>query len=144
MLESTFLSGKVIKVSLPVLAAPSGPEAPARKRLLLPQGELAQVYDSDEPIRYLAYIELREHTVRGNHYHRIKEEMVYLIQGELLLVVEDVHSKGREQVPLQTGDVAVIQPGVAHVLRILKAGHALEYSKTRFEAADTYRYPLGG
>ena len=144
MLESMFLSGKVMKVSLPLLAAPSGPDAPARKRLLLPQGELAQVYDSDEPIRYLAYIELRENTVRGNHYHRIKEEMVYLIQGELLLVVEDVHSKGREHVSLQGGDAVVIQPGVAHALRILKAGHALECSKTRFEAADTYRYPLDG
>src|SRR5207244_7219783 len=73
MTESTFLSGKVLRRSLPVVQPASGSGAPSLKRLLLPQGELAQFYDGEEPIRYLAYIELRPGVVRGNHYHKVKE-----------------------------------------------------------------------
>ena len=112
------------------------------KRLLLPQGELAQFHDGPEPIHYQAYIELREGTVRGNHYHEVKEEFIYLIQGELLLVVEDLDSKARDSITLQAGDIAFISTRIAHVLKTLKNGHAIEFSKARFDAADTHRYPL--
>jgi hypothetical protein len=45
-------------------------------------------------------------------------------------------------VPLQTGDLAILKPGVAHALRILKPGRAIEFSKVRFDPADIHRYPL--
>ena len=142
LLESAFLSGKVRKRSLPAFHPPTGPDAPALKRLLLPQGELAQFHAGPESIHYQAYIELRESTVRGNHYHEVKEEFIYLIQGELLLVVEDIDSKARDSVMLQTGDIAFISTRVAHALKSLKNGHAIEFSEARFDAADTHRYPL--
>lgn len=140
--ESAFLSGKVLRKSLPAFQPPTGPDAPSLKRLLLPQGELAQFHDGPEPIHYQAYIELREGTVRGNHYHEVKEEFIYLVQGELLLVVEDIDSKARDSITLQTGDLASISTRVAHALKTLKNGHAIEFSKARFDAADTHRYPL--
>ena len=142
MMESMFLSGKVVRRSLPVLRPPVGDAASPIKRLLLPQGELAQIYDADEPIRYIAFIEFREGGVRGNHYHQVKEELVYLIRGELQLVVEDIHSRLHETIPLQAGDLAIIQPGVAHALRTIKPGQAVEFSKTRFDRADIHRHPL--
>jgi len=132
----------VVKRSLPVLDPSAGADPLSLKRLLLPQGELAQFYDSDDPIRYIAFIELKEGSVRGNHYHKIKEEWLYLIHGEIELVVEDIQSKTREGVPLQTGELAVLKPGVAHALRILKPGRAIEFSKVRFDPADIHRYPL--
>jgi hypothetical protein len=142
ILESTYLSGKVLKRSLPVFSGPTGAEAPAIKRLLLPQGELAQFYDAAEPIRYLACIELIPDSVRGNHYHEIKEELIYVIQGEILLTAQDIDSKEHDSVPLATGDTVLISTRVAHALRVLKAGHAIEFSSARFDAADTYRFPL--
>jgi mannose-6-phosphate isomerase-like protein (cupin superfamily) len=72
----------------------------------------------------------------------MKEEFIYLIQGELQLVVEDVASSAREIVPLAAGDLAILQPGVAHVLRTLRPGQAIEFSKLRFDPNDTYRHPL--
>lgn len=125
-----------------MIQGPPSSGTPAVKRIMLPQGELAQFYDADEPIRYLAYSELREGSVRGNHYHKAKEELIYMIQGEMLLVVEDVVSKARDSVPLRAGDVAVIQTGVAHAWRTVKAGQAIEFSKSRFDAADTHRFPV--
>jgi mannose-6-phosphate isomerase-like protein (cupin superfamily) len=142
MSETTFLAGKVLKQTLPVLPVPTPPGAPTLRRLLLPQGELASFYDAGEGIRYMAYIELRAGAERGNHYHKAKQEFVYVIHGELVLVVEDIKSKVRESVPMRTGDLAFIRPGVAHALRTLQPGHAIEFSKERFDLADIHKYPL--
>jgi quercetin dioxygenase-like cupin family protein len=141
MSESSYLSGKVRKRDLPVFQGPPAPGT-SLKRLLLPQGELAQFHDGDPPVQYLAFIELRQGTVRGNHYHRVKEEFIYVLAGELELIIEDVSSKQRETLPMQTGDWVVVAPGVAHTLRVLKTGQAIEFSQARFDATDIHRYPL--
>jgi len=142
MIETKFLEGKVTRQSLPIMQGAPGPDAPPLKRLLLPQGELAQIYDADEAIRYLAFIELRPQTTRGNHYHNTKIEIIYVLEGDLELVVEDIRSKRRESTPLLPGDMAIIQTGVAHALNVLATGKAIEFSPARFNAADTHRYPL--
>jgi quercetin dioxygenase-like cupin family protein len=142
MAESEYLAGNVVKSSLPVISGRPGPDAPRLKRLLLPQGELAQVHDSDDGIRYMAVIETLMGSVRGNHYHKVKEEWIYVMQGELLLLVEDIQTKERASVPLQTGDLVMIHTGIAHVLRTVKPGQAIEFSPTRFSPADIFPYPL--
>jgi hypothetical protein len=142
MAEISLLSGKVRKQALPTLGHGSSTHAILLKRLLLAQGELAQFHDSDIPIHYLACIELRAGQVRGNHYHEIKEERIYVMQGALDLVLEDIDSRRREILPLQTGDLAVIQPRVAHALQMSQPGWAVEFSVARFDPADTHRYAL--
>jgi mannose-6-phosphate isomerase-like protein (cupin superfamily) len=140
--ESAFLKGKVLKRSLPVLRLPLEPDAPALKRLLLSQGELAQFHDADEGIRYLAFIELVPGQVRGNHYHQVKEELVYVIRGELLLDVADIDSQARASVALRTGDLAVIRTRIAHALRPVEPGQAIEFSSSRFDPADIHKFLL--
>jgi quercetin dioxygenase-like cupin family protein len=144
MSGSSHLSGKITKLSLPVFDGPPGPDAPLLKRILLRQGELAQVHDDDRPIHYLALIELREGTERGNHYHDSKEEFIYLEQGELLLLVEDIRTKARESLSMKAGDLVFIATGVAHTLRVTKPGRAIEFSTVRFNPADTFRYVIDG
>ena len=139
-LESRFLSGKVVKWSLPALEPPFDPQGPLLKRLLLPQGELAQVYDADEPIRYIACLDLLPGTVRGNHYHKVKREFVYLLRGEVSLIVRDVETGGRGTVSLRGGELVLIEPGVAHAMVITGAGMAVEFAQTRFNDADTQRF----
>ena len=112
------------------------------KRLLLPQGELAQFYDGEEPIRYLAYIELRPGAVRGNHYHKVKEEWIYLVRGEAVLLLQDIETKERASVSLQSGDLAFVSTGIAHAIQSAQPGQAIEFSKVRFDAADIHRFPL--
>ncbi len=142
MTQSAFLSGKVLKRTLPVVQPPAPPAAPTVKRLPLPQGELAQFFDGEPPIRYIAAIELRRGGVRGNHYHKVKEEWVYVIQGGVTLVVEDIVSKTRDSAPLRAGDLAIIQTGVAHALQTVAPGWAIEFSPARFDPEDIHRYPL--
>jgi quercetin dioxygenase-like cupin family protein len=136
--ETSFLNGKVRKHSLPVLES-GGPNAPTLKRLMLAQGELAQVYDAEEPIRYLAVIELRPGCLRGNHYHKTKEEWVYVIQGEVLLRLQDASTRETASVSLQSGDLVNIQTGVVHSMETVKAGVAVEFAPVRHNPADTHR-----
>jgi mannose-6-phosphate isomerase-like protein (cupin superfamily) len=140
--ESEFLNGKVLKRSLPLLQLPLGPDAPVLKRLLLPQGELAQFYDADQGIRYIAFLELLPGQVRGNHYHQVKEELVYVIRGGVLLEVADIDSNARASVALRSGDLAVIRTRIAHALRAVAPGQAIEFSSSRFDLADIHRFLL--
>jgi quercetin dioxygenase-like cupin family protein len=142
MAEITLLGGKVKKQALPMVQPPSGLESPTLKRLMLPQGELAQFYDGEEGIRYIAQIELPAGGIRGNHYHKLKEEWVYLISGDVNLIVEDLASKARESTLLVAGDLAFITTGVVHALQVTKSGQAIEFSSARFDPADIYRHKL--
>jgi len=142
MTETSFLSGKVIKRTLPVIQGRPGSGAPMLKRLFLAQGELAQVYDGADGIRYLAYVELRSDAIRGNHYHEVKEEVIYVIDGEILLMVEDPVSKERVSFPLVSGELTIIPVGIAHAFRTVAAGHAIEWSRVRFDPADAFSHPL--
>jgi quercetin dioxygenase-like cupin family protein len=143
MNPSEYLAGNVRKWSLPVISGRPGPDAPTLKRLFLPQGELAQVHDSDDGIRYMAVIEIRSGGVRGNHYHKVKEERIYVLRGELLVLAEDVQTNERASVRLQTGDLLLIETGIAHLLRTVEPGQAIEFSRARFDPADSFPFPLG-
>ncbi len=142
MAETEYLAGAVKKWSLPVITGPSGPDAPALKRLLLPQGELAQVYNADEGIRYMAVVETRVGFARGNHYHKVKQERIYVLRGEVVAIVEDIQTRARAEVPLRTGDLLLIQPGIAHALQTVEPGQAIEFGQVCFDAADIFTYPL--
>jgi mannose-6-phosphate isomerase-like protein (cupin superfamily) len=139
VVQKMFLGGRVRKITLPTLTAPPDSPLSGIKRLLLEQGELAQFYDGEEGMRYIAAIELHPGAVRGNHYHKSKIEWLYLLQGELVLRVMGVGDGTRDSLVLMPGELAVIPAGVAHALHTRAPGYAIEFSPIRFDPADTYR-----
>ncbi len=133
---TSLLAGRVEKRSLPAVAAPPPPDAPELRRLQLRQGELAHFWNGQEPIRYIAYLELRPGTTRGGHFHHRKRELVYVIAGEISLVVEDPTTRNRETLVLRGGDLGLIDAGIAHLYRVTGAGQAIEFSSSPFDPAD--------
>ena len=142
MTETSYFDGRVLKWSLPEVQPGASGNEPVLKRLMLPQGELAQMYDSEHGIRYIASIELLAGSVRGNHYHKVKKEYVYMLTGTVMLVLEDTASKERHSCELKRGDLALITPGIAHSLQVTESGQAVEFSPNRFDSADIYRLKL--
>jgi len=136
------LDGRVRKVSLPVFRSPPETDAPLLKRLLLPNGELAQFTDGAEPLRYVAAVELRAGGIRGNHYHLHKHESLYVFSGTLTLFLGDPASGARSRMALSAGDLAMIPPGIAHALQVLQPGIAIEFAPQAFNPADTYPFGL--
>ncbi len=142
MNNGAILGRKVFKWTLPALEpGPAGKEV-ILKRIMLPQGELAQFHDSDEAMRYIAAIELKAGSVRGNHYHKIKREYVYVFSGEVLLVLQDIETDTRETLEIHGGDLILIHPEIIHALQVRQGGLAIEFSPQRFDANDTYRMQL--
>lgn len=137
-----YLSGRVRKWTLPQVSP--GPKADAftLKRLVLAQGELAQIYDSEDGIRYLACIELIPGTVRGNHFHKKKLEWVYVLSGSTNLHVKETGANEVTVLQLSKGDLAFVATGVAHALQVTAVGEAIEFSPVRYDASDVYRHPV--
>lgn len=71
-----------------------------------------------------------------------RSQGLYVIQGELSLVVQDPEQGTRDLVPLRMGDLAAIGTGVAHALRASAPGQLIEFSPARFDPADTCPFPL--
>jgi len=142
MTETRYLNGKVWKRSLPVFQGPPPADAPGPKRLFLRQGELAHFYDGDEGMRYAAFVELRPCEIRGNHWHHKKEEQIYIISGAVTLVAQDRDSGSKVSIKLEAGDLAFIATGVAHAIKTAAAGHGIEFSQTRFDAADVQPFTV--
>ncbi len=142
MTDVSFFSGGLVRRQLPALTPDLQTTLPALKRLMLTQGELAQFHDSDVAVHYIAALELTESGVRGNHYHLTKVEHVYLMRGEMDLIAQEMKSGERVEVVIQAGDLAVIQPGVAHAFRVREPGVAIEFAPTRFDPSDIHRYSL--
>lgn len=147
MSDSRFLSGKVARHSLPLFETRPDAAAPVLKRLNLGQGELAQVHDGGEPIQYLAVLEWRPGCIRGNHYHREKRESVYMVCGEVDLVLEDLENGERAEMRLVAGDKVSLPPGIAHAFRPVTPGWALEFTPHPLDLTDSHRHeviPAGG
>lgn len=106
------------------------------KRLLLEKGELAEIYDSQVPIRHIAYVEFPKGKMRGGHYH-LREEFFYIIRGKLLLKVIDVTTRATQEAVVKEGDLISIKPKIAHIFQTIKAGHVIEFSQKRFYPKDT-------
>jgi quercetin dioxygenase-like cupin family protein len=140
--ERAIFGRKVLKRSLPVFHGPPPAGTSGPKRLILPQGELANFYDADEGLRYGALIEMRVGSIRGNHVHRVKEELIYVISGRLELVVQQMPEGERVALELVAGDLAFIATGIAHAIKPLESGLAMEFSKARFDPADVQKVAL--
>jgi len=137
-----FLGGSVRRHRLPVMSQSSPEQAQEPKRLALPAGELAQLAGGAEAFRYLACLELRAGTLRGNHLHRQRHERFYLTSGAATLHLLDAASGARATVDLLPGDLVQVDPGVAHALQVTTSGTAVEFSPEAFDPADTHRHPV--
>jgi quercetin dioxygenase-like cupin family protein len=139
--KQNLLSGKVRVCALPVLHPPDGGMTDPR-RIALDRGELAVLTDGKTSISHLAYVELKQQALRGNHFHKLRNEYFYMIAGEAELVVEDTTSKTRDKALIRAGDLVFITPGIAHAFVPLTPGHGIEFAHEPFDASDVYKYTV--
>ena len=71
------------------------------------------------------------------HYHKLKDETFYVLEGKILLEVED------EKTVLYEGESVHIPPGTKHRFGGLKDSDIIEISTQHFET-DSYRLSESG
>ncbi len=130
------------KVTIRKLETKSPPLDSNGGRILTPAGEIAQIV-SGNSFNFLAYIEFENSKApRGNHYHTVKEEFLYVIKGRLRAIYKDIDSGETEEVILETGDLINLKPQCAHVYFALEYTQTLEFSNFPYDPTDTQRYVL--
>ncbi len=107
-------------------------------RILSAAGELAQIVNGEQ-FCFLAYIEFRNDppVVRGNHYHKRRTEILYVISGKLQAVYRDLDTGESMEVILRPGDLVTIYPECAHVYYPLEYSQAIEMAATTYDPLDT-------
>jgi mannose-6-phosphate isomerase-like protein (cupin superfamily) len=83
-------------------------------------------------------LEFNENTYFSMHYHLIKEETWFVIEGSFELEYYDLKNAIKHLKQLKEGDVVHIVPGVLHKLRSIGKSKILEVSTQHFEE-DSYR-----
>ncbi|HOF04458.1 MAG TPA: hypothetical protein PLH54_02460 [Syntrophales bacterium] len=128
--------------SLPV----GGPDA-AERRIFSEKGEMAQIVNRrEDAFRQIVYWDIdstRTGVDRGHHYHLRKTDRMYVLSGEVELLLEDPRTGARGLAVLRAGDRVEILPGVAHAVRSRVRSQVLEYSPDPYDPADTYPHRVG-
>lgn len=129
------------KVSIKKLEIQSPPIASEGGRILTPAGEIAQIINGTSFI-FLAYIEFQNNpqAPRGNHYHEVKNEYLYIVKGRLRAIYHDVDSGAQKETFLESGNLINIKPRCAHVYFALEYTQAIEFSPNIFDPNDTKEY----
>jgi len=85
--------------------------------------------------------------IRGNHYHKKWHEWFGVIEGRVKVVLEDVRTKKRTSVVLDSKldkyTRLETRPYIAHaIISLTKKASLLSYADTQWVNGDTHRYDL--
>ena len=105
------------------------------------KGTKAQIANS-KTSRALLYVELKENAKAGNHYHKTKEEILFIISGKLTATFKDMLSQEIKEKTLKKGDLITIKPGIAHSLHALQNSKILDISNTDKNSQDKFKEEL--
>lgn len=73
------------------------------------------------------------------HYHRIKTESWYVLQGSFVMYTIDLTNAKKIQIQLRQGDCVDIHPLVPHQLQCLEDNSIIIETSTHHIDADSYR-----
>lgn len=105
----------------------------------LPKGDTAYINPEDD-VKFTGIIEFVPGTgIRGNHYHKNKLEILYIISGKLKALYWEADNPDKiTEVIHAKGDKITIAPYVGHGFEAIEHTIALEIITTKFDMSDTF------
>ncbi|MFH0936527.1 MAG: WxcM-like domain-containing protein [Candidatus Woesearchaeota archaeon] len=82
--------------------------------------------------------------IRGNHYHKNKEEYIIILKGKAKVYLEDINTKERlEGIIMSVGDRIRIGKNIAHAIKGFNPVIFFSYATRPFEEdPDTYKHEV--
>lgn len=81
------------------------------------------IYDllDGETIRHVGLLTSAAESIRGNHYHREQKQWMYIVEGEINLLLQDRRGEAGADAPVErvrmaNGDMIYIPPEVVHTI----------------------------
>ena len=116
-----------------------------------PERYITDVWDIRKPLlkgfenNYSYIVTFREKgNIAGNHYHEKKQELIYPIMGTFTVVLENIESKEREEMSLETTKHQIIYfpTRIAHVIRAETKNAVFLVVTTSAEEEDAIYYKV--
>ncbi len=107
------------------------------------RGEIYNVLERED-LKHVSLITCRK-GIRGNHYHKLDHQYLFVLQGSFNYVTKDVNTGERAEYFLEELDLVYTPPGVAHKLVPLEYGEVLQLStapRITLEHSDTFPYEV--
>lgn len=99
-------------------------------------GILTQVSTGDW--KQLNHIELKKGDSVGGHYHLGREELFYVVRGELTITIKNKAME--DMVNLQKGDCLIVETEEQHTVYALKDSTVMELLSSPYTKEDAYVY----
>ncbi len=94
--------------------------------------------NSTESISTVAVVEyVPDGEVRGNHYHKNKREVLYIIEGKVKIYFWEPSSKEIEETILEKGHLITIEPNLGHAFKAIKPTLGFEMGSCPCNPDDT-------
>lgn len=90
-------------------------------------------YISDFPIRTSKILTVKENSVLGNHYHKLKDDIFYLLKGSGTAVINN------RATDFKKGDCLLVKKGTSHAFTLKKGSILIESSTTPYDKTDEYK-----
>ena len=128
------------------------------------RGTITNVFEAREdvppgPIYHMAFITSQKGAVRGNHYHKLETQYIYLVRGEFLAYscpviphvgrLRGIRESGMalQRVHVLPGDLLITPPLVAHKHVYTKQSWLVNLNtapRKKLEQEDTYPFKVTG
>jgi len=108
----------------------------------------SELHDAKKKFGQIYFVTFnRKGVVRGNHYHKKWHEWFGIVEGKVMVVIENVRTKQRKQLILSAEKNRYTRietgPYIAHAIKSLtKTASLLSYADTEWHKKDTHFYQL--
>ena len=109
----SYLNDKLLLTEPNIITAPVDP-ALHREFSIRDSRGIFSVFLRDEIFRYAECVQSAQNAIRGNHYHRQTVECLFIAQGSLRCVFEDVQTGEKVEFTVGEGHKITIKPNIAH------------------------------
>ncbi|MDE1870246.1 MAG: WxcM-like domain-containing protein [Candidatus Micrarchaeota archaeon] len=98
------------------------------------------------PTRDIVSLLTNPGVIRGNHYHKVKEEAFVVVTGRVLVKMVDVETGERKEITLdgKNRQLLFVHPYVAHTIKNIGDGPCwlVEMENADYDKNDDYRFEV--
>lgn len=108
------------------------------------RGEITHILERED-LRHVSLITCKKNSVRGQHFHKLDHQYLFVLSGTFRYTTKDVNQGEWRVEILKPGSLAYTPPYIAHKLRALSNGMVLQLStapRIELEHKDTFAYEL--
>jgi mannose-6-phosphate isomerase-like protein (cupin superfamily) len=80
------------------------------------------------------FISTRKGEVRGGHYHKVTEELFYIINGKISIVISNLDGEKIKSFEVSEGDIFMVEPFEVHTFKCEEDSSWINFLSIKFDS----------